>query len=77
MNKSLTQIIKRTIEGNPKLWHSNLDYALWDDRISIKFAIKTSPYPLVYGKRHVLPLHIELLALKILWELEEYDFEPL
>ena len=45
--------------------------------ISIKSAIKTSPYALVYGKRLVLPIHIELPELKILQEIEDHDFEPL
>jgi len=76
-NKNLTQIIKRTIEGNPRQWHTKLDYALWDDRINIKSNIKTSPYALVYGKRPMLPIHLELSTLKILQELEDYNFEPL
>lgn len=54
-----------------------MDYALWDDIIIIKYAIKTLPYALVYGKRLVLPIYLELPALKIIQELEDYDFEPL
>jgi len=53
-----------------------LDYALWVDRINIKSAIETSPYALVYGKRPVFPIHLELPALKILKKLEDYEFEP-
>ena len=47
------------------------------DIISIKLSINTSPYALVYGKIPVLAIHLELPALKILQELEDYDFEPL
>jgi len=54
-----------------------LDYALWVDRINIKSAIKTSPYTLVYGKRPILPMYIELMALKILQEMEDHNFKPL
>jgi len=76
-NKNLTWIIKRIIEGDPWIWYIKLDYALWVDIININLAIKTSPYALVYGKRLVLPIHLELSTLKILQELEDYNFEPL
>jgi len=48
-----------------------------DRHNSIKLAINTSPYALVYGKITLLPIHLELPALKIMQELEKYDFEPL
>jgi len=54
-----------------------LNYTLWEDKISIKLVINTSSYALFYGKRLVLPIHIELPALKFLQELEDYEFEPL
>jgi len=44
--------------------------------ITIKLAIKTSPYTLVYKKRAFLPSHLELPALTILQEYGE-GFEPL
>jgi len=31
----------------------------------------------VYGKRPILPIHLELPKLKILQGMEDYDFEPL
>ena len=77
INKNLTQIIKRTIEGNPRQWYDKLDYALWDDKINIKIAIKTSSYALVYGKRPILPTHLELLTLKLLQQVEDFDYETL
>ena len=42
----------------------------------MKLAIKTSPYMLVYGKRAMLPNHIEFPILKVLHEYGE-GFEPL
>lgn len=51
--KNLFQIIKRMIEGNQRQWHNKLDPTLWVDRISIKSAIKTYPYALVYVKRPI------------------------
>jgi len=65
------------IEGSPRQWNTQLEYALWVDKISIKLAIKISPYDLVYGKRPVFSIHLELPILKILQELEDYEFEPL
>ena len=67
-NKNLTQIIKRNIKGNPIQWHTKLDFALWAYRINVKLAIKISPYALVYGKRPVMLIHMELYALKIILE---------
>ena len=50
---------------------------MWYDRINIKITIKTSPYALVYGKRPVLPIHLELQTFKLLQEFEDLDCEPL
>jgi len=67
-NKNLLIILKRIAKYNPRMWHEKLNWALWADRITIKLAIKTSPYMLVYGKRAALPSHIELPTLRILQE---------
>lgn len=75
-NKNLIQILKRTVEGNPQTWHEKLNWALWANKITVKLAIKTSPYMLVYDKRVVLPSHFELSILKVLQEYGE-DFESL
>jgi len=64
------------VEDNPQTWHEKINWALWEDRITVKLAIKASPYTLVYGKRVVLPSHFELPALKIFQEYGE-NFEPL
>lgn len=45
---------------------------MWVDKITVKSAIKTSPYVLVYGKKVMLPSHIKLPILKILHEYGEY-----
>ena len=51
---------------NKKTWDVNLRYALWDDRISVKISIRTSPFQLVYGKEVDLPIQLELLVLKLI-----------
>ena len=49
-------------------------YALWDDRISVKISIITSPFQLVYGKEADLPIQLELLVLKLIQnEMESND----
>ena len=51
---------------NKKKWDVNLRYALWDDRISVKISIRTSPFQLVYEKEEDLPIQLELLVLKLI-----------
>ena len=48
-NKSLVRIIKKLLETNQKSWDSKLKFALWDDRVTDKRSIGTSPFKLVYG----------------------------
>jgi transposase InsO family protein len=48
-NKSLIKIIRKLLEENKKNWDSKLKFALWEDRVTIKKSIGTSPFKLVYG----------------------------
>ena len=48
-NKSLVRTIKKLLQDNKKTWHSKLVYALWENRVSTKKSIGTSPFQLVYG----------------------------
>jgi transposase InsO family protein len=43
-NKSLTRIIKNLLKENKKSWHKKIIYAPWDDRITTKRSIATSPF---------------------------------
>jgi hypothetical protein len=54
-NKILTMIIKKLMQDNKKVWHKNLIYALWADRITTKNSISKSPFQIVYGVEAVLP----------------------
>ena len=47
-NKSLVRIIKKLLEDNKRAWHSKLKFALWEDMVSNKKSIGTSPFQLVY-----------------------------
>ena len=41
-----------------------LKYALWEDRITIKKAIGTSPFQLVYGTDAVFPVQLGIPVMK-------------
>ena len=65
MNKNLVNIIKKTMDQNPRNWHAKLPLALWADRITPKASIKKSPFFLVYGQEAILPTHIFLPSLQL------------
>ena len=49
-NKNLFRIITRIVDQNQRNWHKSLILALWEDQITQKASISTSPFNLVYGK---------------------------
>jgi hypothetical protein len=64
-NKTLIKLIKKKIEENPKRWHEVLSEALWAHHISKHSAINVTPIELVYGQEVVLPVEVNLDALRI------------
>jgi hypothetical protein len=64
-NKTLIKLIKKKIEENPKRWHEVLSEALWAHHISKHSATKVTPFELVYGQEAVLPMEVNLDALRI------------
>ena len=48
-----------------------LKYALWADRISVKQAIGTSPFQLVYGTYAVFPIQLGIPVMKFLQNCQE------
>ena len=67
-NKSLVNIIKKLLEINKKSWHKRLVNALWEDRVSQKKSIGTSPFELVYGVDTVFPTSLATPVVKLLQE---------
>src|SRR6266498_4361278 len=63
-NKVLIKLIKKKIEEHPRRWHEVLSEALWAHRISRHGATKVTPYELVYGQEAVLPVEVNLAALR-------------
>jgi transposase InsO family protein len=72
-NKSLIRIVKKLIEQNQRSWDSKLKFALWDDRVTKKKSIDTSPFKLVYGTKVVFPIQLGLPVARFL---QEVDSEP-
>jgi transposase InsO family protein len=64
-NKTLIKLIKKKIEENLKRWHEVLSKALWAYRISKHSATKVTPFELVYGQEAILPVEVNLDALRI------------
>lgn len=64
-NKNFLKILKKTVEQSQRDWHIKLDHALWADRIAPKSSIGCFPYELVYGKEAVLPINLQIPALKL------------
>lgn len=69
-NKNLIMIMKRTLDVNQRQWYTKVKNALWDDRITMKKTIDTSPYKVVYGKEARFPLSLELPSLELTHQLE-------
>jgi hypothetical protein len=72
-NKSLVRIIKKLLEQNGRGRDSKLKFALWDDRVTCKKSIGTSPFKLVYGTEAIFPIQLALPVAKFL---QETDAEP-
>ena len=70
-NKNIIQSIKELLKHNKRSWDSMLKYALWADRITVKQAIGTSPYQLVYGTEAVFPVHLGIPVMKFLQDSQE------
>jgi hypothetical protein len=64
-NKTLIKLIKKKIEEHPKRWHEVLSEDLWAHRISKHSATKVTPFELVYGQKVVLPVEVNLDALRV------------
>ena len=60
----MIKLIKKKVEDHPRRWHEVLSEALWAHRISRHGATKVTPFELVYGQEAVLPVEVNLAALR-------------
>ena len=64
-NKILVRIIRKLLENNQKSWDSKLKFSLWDDRVSDKRSIGTSPFKLLYGTQSIFSIQLILSVAKL------------
>jgi hypothetical protein len=76
-NKTLINILKKTIGDNKRKWHEKLQEALWAYRITCRTPTQATPYALVYGVEAVLPLEIEIPSLRVALHYEASDKEKI
>ena len=65
INKTLKNILKRTINASCSNWHIMLYPSLWAYRTNVKIATSFSPFQLVHGVEVVTLIECEILSLKI------------
>jgi hypothetical protein len=64
-NKTLGNILKKTVTKNQRDWHDRLFEALWAYRVTVCTPTQATPYSLVYGSEAVLPLEVQLPSLRV------------
>jgi hypothetical protein len=64
-NKTLIQILKKTIDKNQRNWHLKLIDTLWVSIMTLKDNTRMYPYTLAYGKEAKMPIILELNALNL------------
>ena len=63
------QLLTKVTEHQDKNWDLELPSALWANRTSMKTSTSFNPFHLVYGKEALLPIEVELPAVKRLEKL--------
>ncbi|NAU72121.1 transposase, partial [Klebsiella pneumoniae] len=64
-NKTLIQILKKTLDNNKREWHEKLAESLWAYRTTYRTPTQSTPFTLVFGAEAVLPLELQLPSLRI------------
>ena len=68
-NGELVQILSKVTEHHGKNWDLEIPSALWAYRTSVKTSTGFTPFRLAYGKEALLPLEVEIPAMKMLEKL--------
>ena len=66
-------IIKKLLEESKNYWHTNLEHALWADRLTLKKHIGMSPYHLVYGTDAIFPTSLGVPVMRLIQEVQSDD----
>ena len=62
-------MLTKMTEHHGRNWDLELPCALWAYRTAVKTGTSFSPFHLVYGKKSLLPIEVEIPALKMLTKL--------
>ena len=73
----MVQILAKVTEHQGKNWDLELPSVLWAYRTSVKTSTGFTPFHLVYGKEALLPIEVELPAVKMLEKLLGHSSDAL
>ncbi|MCO5570045.1 hypothetical protein L7F22_023759 [Adiantum nelumboides] len=76
-NGELIRMLTKMTQSNVKTWDLELPCALWAYRTAIKTGTGFSPFHLIFGKEALLPIEVEIPALKMMLKLEEANHDAL
>lgn len=64
-NKTIINILKRTVNNIGRDYHLQLNLSLWTYKTSVRTPAGTTPFFLVYGCEAILPLEVEIPSLRV------------
>ncbi|PKU59906.1 hypothetical protein MA16_Dca019608 [Dendrobium catenatum] len=64
-NKTLIQILKKTLDDNKRQWHEKLVEALWAYRTTYRTLTQSTTFALVFSSEAVIPLEVQLPSLRV------------
>lgn len=64
-NKTIINILKKTVNDIGRDWHLQLNPTLWAYRTSVRTPTGATPFSLVYGCEAILPLEVEIPSLRV------------
>ena len=70
-NGELMKILSKVTQHQGKNWDLEIPSALWAYRTSVKTGTGFTPFHLVFGKEALLPVEVELPAIKMLEKMME------
>ncbi|MCO5556648.1 hypothetical protein L7F22_010199 [Adiantum nelumboides] len=76
-NGELIRMLTKMTQSNVKTWDLELLSALWAYRTAIKTGTGFSPFHLFFGKEALLPIEVEIPALKMMLKFEEANHDAL
>jgi Integrase core domain len=64
-NKTLINIMNKTVDDNQRDWDNRLQETLWAYRTIYQMPTQATPYSVAFGVEVVLPLEVELPSLRV------------